>query len=82
MTNVQAKLLQFFGHAWTAIAAQAETGLFLDMGQDNHVSPLPLAGRSAAISTQTAGTDFEDVAHALRAKGITMFFDESEPHGF
>ena len=32
MTDVQTHLLQFFGHAWTAIAAQAETGLFLAIG--------------------------------------------------
>lgn len=82
MTDVQTHLFQFFGHAWTAIAAHAETRLFLNVGQDNHVSPLPLAGRSAAISTQTAGTNLQDVAHGLRAKGITMFFDKSEPHGF
>jgi len=34
ITDVQTYLFQFFGHAWTAIAAQAETGLFLDVGQD------------------------------------------------
>ena len=52
MANVQTQLFEFFGHSWTAIAAQAETRLFLDMGQNDHVGPLPLAGWAAAIGAQ------------------------------
>ncbi len=32
VADVQAKLLQLFGHSGTAIAAQAEPGLLLDVG--------------------------------------------------
>ena len=50
--KVKAKPLQLFYHPWTAIAAQAETGLFLDMRQDHHVGSLPLAGWATAIGAQ------------------------------
>ena len=43
-----ADFLQFFGHPWAAIAAQAQARLFLDMGQNDHVCVLPAAGRAAA----------------------------------
>ena len=33
MANIQADLFEFFRHAWPAIAAQTETGLFFDMSQ-------------------------------------------------
>lgn len=44
MANVQAQLLQFLGHPWAAITAQAEARLFLDMRQNDHVGALPLTG--------------------------------------
>ena len=46
------------------------------------VGLLPLAGRTAAICTQTTRTDIQYLAHTLDAKGMTMFFDEPELHGF
>jgi hypothetical protein len=45
---VDANLLQLFGHPGTAIAAQAQPRLLLDMGQNHHVQVLPAAGRTAA----------------------------------
>jgi len=57
VANVQTQLFQFFRHSRTAVAAQAETRLFFDVSQDDHVRPLPLAGRSAAIGTQASFAD-------------------------
>jgi len=45
MTDVQAQPLQLFGHAWTAITAQAEPRLFFDVGQIMSARCLWLAGR-------------------------------------
>lgn len=50
VANFQPKLLQFFGHSWTAVAAQAETELSLDMSEHDHVGLLPTAGRTTVIS--------------------------------
>ncbi len=47
LTNVRAQLFQLFRDSWTAITAKAKTGLFLDVGQNPHVSALLLTGRSA-----------------------------------
>lgn len=68
MPHAQAKRLQFFGHARTAIAAQTETRLFLDVRQDTPVSPVPLTGRAAAISAQTTRADIQHVTQTLCAK--------------
>lgn len=61
VANVQPELLQFFGHSWTAAAAQAETGLFLDMSQPDHVGPLSMAGRTATISPQASFADIQNL---------------------
>lgn len=82
MADVYAQLFQFLGHPWTAVAAQAETGLFLDVCQNHHVGPLPLAGRAAAIGAQTTFADIQNLAKAVGREVAAMLFDEPEPHGF
>ena len=54
----------------------------MDMSQDDHVRPLPLAGRSVAIGTQATLADIQYIAHPLGAEGYGVFFDEPEPHCF
>ena len=44
MTNIQADLFQFLSHTRPAIAAKAETGLFFDVGQRDHIRPLSATG--------------------------------------
>ena len=41
LANTQTQFVEFFGHAWPAIAAQAAAMLFTDMRQDHHVTGLP-----------------------------------------
>ena len=53
MANIQADLFQLFRHTWSTIAAQAKTGLFVDMGQRDQIRPLSAAGWAAAERTQT-----------------------------
>lgn len=48
VADVNAHFLQLFGHPWSAIAAQAETQLFLDMSQRDRIRPLSAAGWTAA----------------------------------
>jgi hypothetical protein len=50
VSDIDTDLLQFFGHSWAAIAAQAQTRLFFDVRQNDQVSALPPAGRSTAES--------------------------------
>lgn len=52
MASIDADFLQFPSHPWAAIAAQAQTRLFLDMGRNNHVHVLPATGRAAAKGSQ------------------------------
>lgn len=47
VSDINADFVQFFGHPWAAIAAQAQPRLLLDVCQDNHVHVLPPAGRAA-----------------------------------
>ena len=44
MTNIQADLFQFLSHTRPAIAAKAETGLFFDVGQRDHIRRLSATG--------------------------------------
>jgi len=82
VANAQTKLFQFFCHARATIAAQAEPKLFFDVSKNNHVGPLPLTGRPTAIGAQAPTTDAQHPTHSLSAEGVTVFFDEPEPHGF
>ena len=66
VTDIQADLFQFFGHAWPAITAQTETGLLLDVGQRDQTGPLSATGRSIAernLPTKEEGGDTFDPAH-------------------
>ncbi len=42
LANLKAQLIQFFGHAWPAVAAQAQAVLITDMRQEHHVTPLAM----------------------------------------
>ena len=66
--NIQADLLQLFGHPWPAVAAQAETGLFFDMCQCDQVRPLSAAGGTAAEGAQPARADTDNLAQAIGGK--------------
>ena len=59
--HIDANFLQLFGHSGPAVAAQAQTRLFLDVGQDDHISTLPAAGRTAAERPQSARADVHDL---------------------
>jgi hypothetical protein len=74
MANVPTRLLEFFGHSWTSISAQAEPGLFLDMGQHDHVGPLPLTGGSAATGAQATFADIQNLTKAVGREFAAMLF--------
>ena len=82
VADIQTERLQLYGYALTAMAVKAETRLFLDVGPNNHVGPLPVAGRSAAIGTQAKFGDIENLAKAIGREFAAMLFDKPELHGF
>ena len=81
MPHIDANFLQLFGHPWATVAAQTQTRLFLDVGQNNHVHALPAAGRTAAEGPQATRADIHHLAKPFGRKGTYVFFDEPEPHG-
>ena len=82
MANTQTQLLQFFCHARSAIATQAEARLLLYMGQNNHISPLSLTGGALAKGTKAPSADFHDLTETCDGKRLSVFLDKSEPHDF
>ena len=82
MAYIDANFLQFLSHPGTAMAAQAQTRLFLDRGKNNHVHTLPATGRAAAKGSQPAGADIPHLAQPVDREGPTLLFDEPEPHRF
>ena len=82
MTNVQADLFQLLGHAWSAITAQAETRLFFDMRQRDHIRALSAASGATAMRPQAARADGHNPAHQIDGKCCSVLFNELKPHGF
>ena len=80
--HIDADFLQFFGHPRAAIAAQAQTRLLLDVGQNDHIQALPAAGRAAAYGPQAARADVHHLTQPIRWERPNVFFDEPEPYGF
>jgi len=80
--DIDTDLLQFFGHSWAAIAAQAQARLLLDMRQNHHIHALPAAGRTAAERPQSAGADIHHPTQPIDRESPALFFNEPEPHGF
>jgi len=74
MADVQTDLFQFLSHARATVATQAETGLFLDMRQRDHIRSLPAAGWPTAERTQTAHADIHNLTQARCRKRIPVFF--------
>ena len=82
MSDVQADFLQLFRHPWPAVAAQAETRLFLDMRQRHQIGPLPATGRSAAERPQSSRANADDIAKTIGWKVGPVFFDKPKLHCF
>ena len=82
MTYIDTDLFQFLRHPRPAIVAKAQTRLFFDMGQNDHVCALPAAGRAAAYGPQPARADVHDLTQPLGWERPTMFFDKFGPPGF
>ena len=82
MANIDANVLEFFSHRWPAIAAQAQTGLFLDVGQNDHIGALPAAGGTVPESPQATRADIQDLTQPVDREDPAMFFYERKPHVF
>lgn len=80
--DIDANLLEFFGHPGPAMAAKAQPRLLLDVRQNDHVHVLPAAGRAAAKGSQPTRADIHHLAQPVDRESSTLFFDEPEPHGF
>ena len=64
------------------ITAQAETRLFFDMRQRDHIRALSAASGATAMRPQTARADGHNPAHQIDGKCCSVFFNELKPHGF
>ena len=82
MPNVQTSIFQFFGHAWPAVAAKAETRFFFDVCQSHHVRPLPETGRTVAEGTQPACAYADNVAQPVSGEMASALFDKPKLHCF
>lgn len=82
VSDVQTDFLQLLGHPWASVAAQAETRLFFDVRQNNHIRSLPLSGRAAAMCAQPTYNDTQNLAKTSVWEVGAMLFDEPEPHDF
>ena len=82
------------GRPRSTIAAKPQTGLFLDVCQNDHVRALPATGRTAAHGPQPARADVHHLTqpivgrlpHSPLSPGPVAqhgsYLDEPEPHGF
>ena len=61
VADIQANVFQLLSHSWPAIAAQAETRLFFDVGQRHHIRSLLATSWPTAERTQTAHADANDI---------------------
>ena len=82
VADIQANFFQLFCHSWPAIAAKAETRLFLNMRKRDQIRSLSAAGGTAAECPQTARTHIHHATHAFDRKRKSVFFDKLKPHGF
>lgn len=62
MTDVQADLLQLFGHSWPAVATKAQAGLFFDVCKRDHIRSLSATGRATTEGPQATCADANDTA--------------------
>ena len=82
VTDIQAKLFQFFGHSRSTIAVQTQAMQLPDAGQQNHVLTLTRAGRPIAPETAATWCHVQQVAQMLWWQGSLILVNEIKPHGF
>lgn len=54
LSDTKAQLIQLLGHAWPAVAAQAQPVLVADMGEEHHVAPLAMRRRAMLPGMKSA----------------------------
>ena len=64
------------------ITAQAETRLFFDTRQRDHIRALSAASGATAMRPQAARADGHNPAHQIDGKCCSVLFNELKPHGF
>ena len=82
MTFGQPQILQFLGHARSAIAAQRLLELILNMGLRRHVLALAATHRTNAPGAVTPRADVHDLAKAVPGQLIAVLIDEGKSHLF
>lgn len=65
MTDVQADLLQLFGHSRPTVATKAQAGLLFDVCKRDHIRSLSATGRAVPKGPQTTCTDTNDTAQTV-----------------
>ena len=79
VANVKAQLLQFFGHSWTAVAAQRQLMLLSNVRQKHHIRALASAHWTGAKSPKATRANIHDLAQTFGWNFPTVFFNEPKP---
>jgi len=74
VANVKAQLLQFFGHSWTAVAAQRQLMLLSNVRQKHHIRALASAHWTGAKSPKATRANIHDLAQTFGWNFPTVFF--------
>ena len=82
LADAKTQLVEFFGHAWPAIAAQAAAMLFTDMRQDHHVTPLALRRRPLLPGPEPAVSHPHQAAQTAARQSATVIGNELKLHSF
>lgn len=82
LADAKTQFVEFFGHAWPAIAAQAAAMLFTDMRQDRHVTPLALRRRPLLPGPEPAVSHPHQAAQTAARQIATVIGNELKLHGF
>ena len=77
--NIQADLFQLFCHPRPALAAQAETGLFIDMCKCHQIGPQPATGGTAAEGPECSSINLNLMAFGPRRTALLFLRFPSPP---
>ena len=81
LADPQAQLVQLLGHTRPAVAAQAQTMLIADIGQEHHVAPLAMRWWPVLPSLEPALCHAHQSAQMAARQGAAIVGNVLKPHG-
>ena len=80
--DADAQFVQLIGHAWPAVAAQAQTMLIADMRQEHHVAPLPMRWGPVLPGIEPAFRHPHQTAQMAAGQAAAILGNILKLHGF